>query len=174
VVLALPEDMLTRETAAPVLPRVEPAQAWPAPGALRDLRRLLLEAERPLLIAGGPGWDAESAAALQRFAEQWRLPVGCAFRFQDTFDNRHPQYAGDVGIGINPKLAARVREADLVIALGIRLGEMTTGGYTLLTPPRPAQRWCTSTRAPRSWAASTPPTCCCRPAWAPRRARWRR
>jgi acetolactate synthase-1/2/3 large subunit len=140
VVLSLPENMLTRETAAPVLPRAKPAQAWPAPGALRDLRRMLLEAERPLLIVGGPGWDAESAAALRRFAEQWRLPVGCAFRFQDSFDNRHPQYAGDVGIGINPKLAARVREADLVIALGIRLGEMTTGGYTLLTPPRPAQR----------------------------------
>ena len=66
--------------------------------------------------------------------------MGCGFRFQDTFDNRHPLYAGDVGIGINPKLAARVREADLVIALGVRLGEMTTGGYTLLQAPRPAQK----------------------------------
>jgi acetolactate synthase-1/2/3 large subunit len=67
-----------------------------------------------------------------------------------------------VGIGINPKLAARIRDADLILALGVRLGEMTTGGYTLLTPPRPAQRWCTSTPARRNWAASTPPTCCCR------------
>jgi acetolactate synthase-1/2/3 large subunit len=66
--------------------------------------------------------------------------VGCAFRYQDTFDNRHPLYAGDVGIGVNPKLAARVRNADLIIALGIRLGEMTTGGYTLLQVPRPTQR----------------------------------
>ena len=139
VVLALPEDMLTRTTAAPVLPLVKPATAWPAPGALRDLRRMLLEATRPLVIAGGSGWDAEGCAALQRFAENWQLPVACGFRFQDTFDNRHPQYAGDVGIGINPRLAARVREADLIVALGIRLGEMTTGGYTLLTPPRPAQ-----------------------------------
>ena len=140
VVLALPEDMLSAHTAAPVLPRVAYATAWPAPGALRDVRALLLAAKRPLLVVGGSGWDAEACAALQRFAENWQLPVGCAFRFQDTFDNRHPQYAGDVGIGINPKLAARVREADLIIALGVRLGEMTTGGYTLLQVPRPAQK----------------------------------
>ncbi len=140
VVLALPEDMLTTPTAAPVLPRVEPVQAWPAPGGLRTLREMLLAAQRPIVIAGGSGWDAEAAAALQRFAENWHLPVACAWRFQDTFDNRHPRYAGDVGIGINPKLAARIRDADLVIALGIRLGEMTTGGYTLLQAPRPAQK----------------------------------
>ena len=140
VVLALPEDMLTQATAAPVLPRVTPALAWPAPGALRDLRAMLMAAEQPLLIAGGSGWDAEACNALQRFAENWQLPVACGFRFQDTFDNRHALYAGDVGIGINPKLAARVREADLVIALGVRLGEMTTGGYTLLQVPRPAQQ----------------------------------
>ena len=140
VVLVLPEDMLTQATAAAVLPRAVPALAWPAPGALRDLRAMLMSAQRPLLIAGGSGWDAEGANALQRFAENWQLPVGCGFRFQDTFDNRHPMYAGDVGIGINPKLAARVREADLVIALGVRLGEMTTGGYTLLQAPRPAQK----------------------------------
>jgi acetolactate synthase-1/2/3 large subunit len=139
VVLALPEDMLTSTTGAPVLPRVEPAQAWPAPGALRDLRALLAAARRPIVVAGGSGWTAESAQALQRFAENWQLPVGCGFRFQDTFDNRHPLYAGDVGIGINPALAARIRAADLVLAVGVRLGEMTTGGYTLLQPPRPAQ-----------------------------------
>jgi acetolactate synthase-1/2/3 large subunit len=140
VVLALPEDMLTTPTAAPVLPRAQAAMAWPAPGALRELRTMLLEAQRPLLIAGGSGWDAEACNALQRFAENWRLPVACGFRFQDTFDNRHALYAGDVGIGINPKLAARVREADLIVALGVRLGEMTTGAYTLLQAPRPAQK----------------------------------
>jgi len=139
VVLVLPEDMLTRSTSAPVLARAEAAQAWPAPAALADLREKLLAAKRPFVLAGGGGWTPESCAALQRFAEAWALPVGCAFRFQDLFDNRHPQYAGDVGIGINPKLAARVREADLVIAIGPRLGEMTTGGYTLLQAPRPAQ-----------------------------------
>jgi acetolactate synthase-1/2/3 large subunit len=140
VVLVLPEDMLAQATAAPVLPRVATAQAWPAPGGLRDLRAMLMSAQRPLVIAGGGGWDAEAARALQRFAEAWSLPVGCGFRFQDTFDNRHPLYAGDVGIGINPKLAQRVKDADLIIALGVRLGEMTTGGYTLLTPPRTAQK----------------------------------
>ena len=140
VVLALPEDMLTQATGAPVLPRVEPVRAWPAPGGLRDLRAMLLAAERSIVIAGGSGWDAEAAAALQRFAENWQLPVACGWRFQDTFDNRHPLYAGDVGIGINPKLAARIRAADLVVALGVRLGEMTTGGYTLLQVPRPTQK----------------------------------
>jgi len=140
VVLALPEDMLTTPTAAPVLPRVEPVHAWPAPGGLRDLRAMLMAAQRPVLIAGGSGWNAEAAAALQRFSEHWQLPTACAWRFQDTFDNRHPLYIGDVGIGINPKLAARIRDADLVIALGIRLGEMTTHGYTLLQAPRPAQQ----------------------------------
>ena len=140
VVLALPEDMLTTLTAAPVLPRIEPARAWPEPAALREVQRLLLAAERPLVIAGGSGWDAAATAALQRFAECWQLPVACAFRFQDRFDNRHALYAGDVGIGIAPKLATRVREADLVIAIGPRLGEMTTGGYTLLEAPRSRQK----------------------------------
>ncbi|MBE7418162.1 MAG: thiamine pyrophosphate-binding protein [Ideonella sp.] len=140
VVLALPEDMLTTPTAAPVMPRAAAATTWPAPDALRGLQALLTAARRPLVIAGGSGWDAPACAALQRFAERWQLPVGCGFRFQDTFDNRHPLYAGDVGIAINPKLAARVRDADLLLALGVRLGEMTTGGYTLLQVPRPAQK----------------------------------
>jgi acetolactate synthase-1/2/3 large subunit len=139
-VLVLPEDMLTTPTAAPVLPRVVPAYAWPTPGALRDLQSLLTQAERPLAIVGGSGWTADSVRGLQRFAEAWRLPVACGFRFQDTFDNHHPLYAGDVGIGINPRLAARVREADLILAIGVRLGEMTTGGYSHLAVPRPVQR----------------------------------
>lgn len=140
VVLVLPEDMLTQMTAAKPLPRVEAAQAWSDPGALRTLREMLLAAKQPLVIAGGGGWTPQSAQALQRFAENWRLPVGNAFRFQDTFDNHHPLYAGDVGIGINPKLGARVKEADLIIAIGPRLGEMTTNNYTLLEAPRPKQK----------------------------------
>ena len=140
VVLVLPEDMLSSPTDAPELPRVEPALAWPAPGALREVRTMLLAAKKPFVIVGGSGWDAASVDAMQRFAENWNLPVGCAFRFQDVFDNAHPNYAGDVGIGINPKLAARVKEADLILAVGPRLGEMTTGGYTLLQAPRPAQK----------------------------------
>ena len=146
VVLVLPEDMLT-QTLVPdargqlpqPLPRVEPVEAWSDPGALRNLRQLLLKSERPLVIAGGGGWTPQAAQALQRFAENWRLPVANAFRFQDTFDNHHPQYAGDVGIGINPALARRVRESDLIVAIGPRLGEMTTSGYTLLQAPQAAQ-----------------------------------
>ena len=140
VVLVLPEDMLTTLTQAPVLPRAEPALAWPAPGALREVRTLLLAAQRPFVIVGGSGGDANACAAMQRFAEAWNLPVGCAFRFQDLFDNRHANYAGDVGIGINPRLARRITEADLILAVGPRLGEMTTGGYTLLQAPRPKQK----------------------------------
>jgi acetolactate synthase-1/2/3 large subunit len=140
VVLVLPEDMLTRMTTAQPLPRVEAVQAWSDPGSLRTLREMLLKSERPLVIAGGGGWTPQSAQALQRFAENWKLPVGNAFRFQDTFDNHHPLYAGDVGIGLNPKLAARVKASDLIIAIGPRLGEMTTGNYTLLEAPRPKQK----------------------------------
>ncbi|MFT7774258.1 thiamine pyrophosphate-binding protein [Roseateles sp.] len=140
VVLVLPEDMLTKPITAPVLPPVRPAEAAPTPAALAELRERLATAKKPLVIAGGGGWTPQSTAALQAFAEAWHLPVGCAFRFQDLFDNRHPLYAGDVGIGINPKLAARVKEADLILAVGPRLGEMTTGGYTLLQAPRPTQQ----------------------------------
>ncbi|HEY2255284.1 MAG TPA: thiamine pyrophosphate-binding protein [Variovorax sp.] len=139
VVLVLPEDMLRRTTSAEPLGRVEAVSAWSDPGALRSLRELLLKAQRPLVIAGGGGWTPQAAQALQRFAENWRLPVANAFRFQDTFDNHHPLYAGDVGIGINPKLAERVRQSDLILAIGPRLGEMTTSGYTLLEAPKPKQ-----------------------------------
>ena len=140
VVLVLPEDMLTQVVTAMPLPRIEPVEAWSDPGALRSLREMLLKSERPFVIAGGGGWTVQAAQALQRFAENWKLPVGNAFRFQDTFDNHHPLYAGDVGIGINPKLAERIRQSDLVIAIGPRLGEMTTSGYTLLQVPKPVQK----------------------------------
>jgi acetolactate synthase-1/2/3 large subunit len=140
VVLALPEDMLRVPTAAPVLPRTEPALAAPPAEAMVRLRELLAAAERPFVIVGGSGWTATACAALEQFASAWQLPVGCAFRFQDVFDNRHPSYAGDVGIGVNPKLGARIEDADLIVAIGARLGEMTTGGYELLVPPRPMQK----------------------------------
>ena len=140
VVLVLPEDMLVKTVSERPLPRVDPVQAWSDPGSLRALREMLLASQRPFVIAGGSGWTPQSAQALQRFAENWKLPVGNAFRYQDTFDNHHPQYAGDVGIGINPKLAQRIKDSDLVIAIGARLGEMTTSGYTLLQAPRPQQK----------------------------------
>ncbi len=140
VVLVLPEDMLVQMVDAAPLPRVEAVQAWSDPGSLRTLREMLLAAQRPLVVAGGGGWTPQAAQALQRFAENWKLPVSNAFRFQDTFDNQHPQYAGDMGIAPNPKLAQRIRESDLILAIGPRLGEMTTGGYTLLEVPKPKQK----------------------------------
>src|SRR2546421_7456934 len=103
------------------------------------LAQLLENAKSPLAILGGSGWDAQACAHIQAFAEAWKLPVSCAFRFQDLFDNGHPLYAGDVGIGINPKLAQRIREADLALVFGARLGEVTTSGYSLFEVPSPRQ-----------------------------------
>ncbi len=140
VVLALPEDMLatTVQTADAAPYRV--VQAHPGEADLQRLRDLISAARRPLAILGGTVWDREACENMRRFAEASGLPIACAWRFQDLFDNTHPQYVGDVGLGINPKLAQRVREADLLIVIGARLGEMTTGGYTLLEPPRPKQK----------------------------------
>jgi len=140
VVLVLPEDMLTQFVQTRPLPLLQAVEAWSDPGSLRQLRELLLQAQKPFVIAGGGGWTPQAAQALQRFAENWQLPVGNAFRFQDTFDNFHPLYAGDVGIGINPKLAQRIKDSDLILAIGPRLGEMTTSAYTLLDVPRPHQK----------------------------------
>ena len=140
VVLVLPEDMLTHSVSSRPVPKIEAVEAWSDPGSLRALREMLLKSERPFVIAGGGGWTVQAAQALQRFAENWQLPVGNAFRFQDTFDNFHPLYAGDVGIGINPKLAQRIKDSDLILAIGPRLGEMTTSCYTLLEVPKPRQK----------------------------------
>jgi acetolactate synthase-1/2/3 large subunit len=139
VVLALPEDMLTQQVAATQLGHYQRVMSWPGEGDLVRLAGMLASAQRPFVIVGGSGWTPEACQDLQRFAARFQLPVGCAFRFQDLFDSRHASYAGDVGIGINPKLAERIRVADLVLAIGPRLGEMTTGGYALLAAPRPAQ-----------------------------------
>ena len=141
VVLSLPEDVLSAPVAG--APSPVPAATLPSGRAAEaDLAAIidrLSVAARPMVIVGGGGWSAAAARALGRFAEVMGLPVGAAFRCQDYLDNRHPSYVGDVGIGINPALAARVRDADVILALGARLGEMTTSGYTLLTPPCPQQ-----------------------------------
>ncbi|MES2148153.1 MAG: thiamine pyrophosphate-binding protein [Pseudomonadota bacterium] len=140
VVLALPEDMLIAQAAVADTGRYQPVQASPSASQLATLRAMLAEAKRPLVLVGGGTWNSQACADLVRFAEANALPVACAFRFQDLLDNGHPNYVGDVGIGINPRLAARVKQADLLIAIGPRLGEMTTGGYALLEAPVPRQR----------------------------------
>ena len=140
VVLALPEDMLVDTAEVADTRAYQPNHGAPTPDQIAALRSMLADSRRPLVLLGGGTWDAQACADLARFAEANRLPVGCTFRFQDLLDNDHPNYIGDVGIGINPKLAARVKEADLIIAIGPRLGEMTTGGYSLLASPVPRQR----------------------------------
>jgi acetolactate synthase-1/2/3 large subunit len=140
VVLALPEDMLVEKSAAADAKRHVPAEPHPGTGELLELQRLLASAKRPMVILGGTGWTAEACAGMRKFIEANQLPVGCAFRFQDLFDNRNEHYVGDVGIGINPVLAERVRMADVLLVVGARLGEMTTGGYTLLEAPVPRQK----------------------------------
>jgi acetolactate synthase-1/2/3 large subunit len=139
VVLALPEDMLASSSDAADGLRFNAAQSHPGAEQLERLEALLRGAERPLAIIGGATWTPATSEAMREFCEANELPAGAAFRRQDALDNDSPSYVGDVGIGINPKLAARVREADLLLVVGPRLGEMTTSGYTLLESPTPAQ-----------------------------------
>ena len=140
VVLALPEDMLSARAECADVSRVEAIAAAPDEAQVAAARALLAGAQRPLMLVGGTRWDADACAALQRFAEANEVPVACAFRNQHLFDNRHRNYAGDVGIGINAKLAARVRDADVLLVVGERLGETATSGYSLLEAPTPRQR----------------------------------
>ncbi|MEO8564938.1 MAG: thiamine pyrophosphate-binding protein [Betaproteobacteria bacterium] len=139
VVLALPEDMLVASAAVDDADRVEVTVLHPAPEAIASLRARLERARRPLVLVGGSGWSERACADLARFVAVNALPIACAFRNQDLVDNRDEHYAGEVGIGPNPKLAARVRDADLLLVIGERLGEMVTSGYTLLSVPNPAQ-----------------------------------
>lgn len=141
VVLALPEDMLVEACPAPErrCERIEAANPAPAPAALARFRELLAESARPLVLLGGSGWSEAGLASLKDFAQANRLPVATTFRRKALFDNTHPNYAGDLGISPNPKLAERVKQADLLIVFGSRLSEMTTSGYTLITPPVPRQ-----------------------------------
>jgi len=139
VVLALPEDMLDEtvdvEDAAPAR-RLEIA---PSPEAMDRLGAMLAAADRPFAIVGGGGWSETARLDFEAFAALHQIPVGASFRCQDYFDNDHPAYAGHVGIGINPKLAARIKSADLLLCVGARLGEMTTSGYSLVDIPNPRQ-----------------------------------
>jgi acetolactate synthase-1/2/3 large subunit len=140
VVLVLPEDMLSRESKAADAKPYAPSEAHPGRENMERFRQLLAAAKSPLVILGGPNWSHEACNDMQRFVEANALPCACAFRYQDLLDNRSDNYVGDVGIGINPVLAARVKQADLLVVVGARLGEMTTSGYTLLDSPVPRQK----------------------------------
>ena len=140
VVLALPEDMLISTAVVADTRRYQAVQASPSSAQIGQLRAMLAQAQRPLVLLGGSTWNQAACADLQRFATANALPVACVFRCQDLLDNADPNYIGDIGIGINPKLAARVKQADLILALGPRLDEMTTGGYQLISSPVPQQQ----------------------------------
>jgi acetolactate synthase I/II/III large subunit len=144
VVVALPEDVLTEdvlteEAEAATVEAMEPVRPAPQLSDLIVLAAMLSKAERPIAIIGGSGWDEAAIHRFRLFAEAWGLPVACSFRRQMLFDHLHPNYAGDVGIGINPRLRARIEEADLLLLVGGRLGEMPSQGYTLLDIPKPRQ-----------------------------------
>ncbi|OSQ52670.1 thiamine pyrophosphate-binding protein [Marivita geojedonensis] len=138
VVLALPEDMLYDEIPRPKPPaRVETPRFGPGHAALNAIRDRIAQAKSPLVMAGGGGWTSKGIAALQTFAETQGLPVSVSLRCQGLMDNRHPNYIGHYGVGTPPYLKDIMAETDLFIAIGPRLGEMTTAGYSLLSPPVP-------------------------------------
>ena len=156
VVLALPEDMLRDEVEATDRPRVPPVAEEPDPGAVQALFELLKEAASPVAIVGGADWSPRASHHFANWAFRYGIPVAAAFRRQDAICNTCQVYAGQLGYGPNPKLQQRVRDADLVIAAGPRLGEATTDGYTLITPDHPDQ----------ILAAFTTPTSRSAPTWA--------
>lgn len=137
VVISLPEDVLSAEVDADLVeaPRAIARQPAADPTQIAELRALLQEAQRPLVMVGGGPWDATSCEQLADWARACELPVAASFRRQDLIDNESPNYVGDVGLGINPALAQRIRDCDLLIAAGTRLTEIETQGYTLPAPP---------------------------------------
>ena len=139
VVLALPEDMLVQRAGVGDARRFQEMQPAPPPADMARLRALLLQAERPMALLGGGGWDRQAVAGFEAFAEAFDLPTAVSFRCQAYFDNRLDRYAGHAGVATDPALNERIAAADLLLVAGARLGEATTGGYTIVRPPVPAQ-----------------------------------
>ncbi|WP_281858484.1 thiamine pyrophosphate-binding protein [Litoreibacter halocynthiae] len=134
VVLALPEDMLSAVADVADRPEVQVARGMPSTDDVARVIDMLGQAKRPLVIAGGPGWSAQAAADLERFAGHMELPVAVPFRRQDYLNNDSPNYVGDLGVGMNPALAKRLQAADLLLVIGARVGDILTNGYALLDP----------------------------------------
>lgn len=140
VVLALPEDMLTEVVEVSDAEPYRRVHIHPGAGEMATLHKELAESKRPLLILGGSSWTPEACTDIKLFAEANHLPVIAAFRYQYLFDNTHGNYIGDLGLATNPALTERVKQADLLLVVGARLGEMTTSGYTLIDIPTPKQK----------------------------------
>ena len=139
VVLSLPEDTLFAKSDIPDAPKANPSKQMVSEEDINEVIDKLKLAKNPFIIVGGSGWSSEAAENLGKFAKSMGIPVGTSFRCQDYLDNRHPNYVGDVGIGINPALLKRITLADCVLVLNARLGEMTTGGYSMFDIPKPKQ-----------------------------------
>lgn len=137
VVLALPEDMLSREVDSPVLTKYKRSGAAPSNEDIQSLEALVEKAKKPLLMLGGGAWTKDAGEKIAEFANNHSLPIISAFRRQDIVDNLHSNYCGEAGLGMNPKLSARIQAADLILCVGARLGETTTNGYTLIDIPYP-------------------------------------
>jgi acetolactate synthase-1/2/3 large subunit len=140
VVLALPEDMQTDMAPTPKAARYQRVAANPGEFDMHKLRDLLGKAKKPLMMVGGGGWNKQASEDILAFARAFNLPVCASFRCQDLVDNRDPHYVGDVSVGLNPKLAERIKTCDLMLVIGARLGEWTTANYTLFDIPCPAQK----------------------------------
>jgi acetolactate synthase-1/2/3 large subunit len=139
VVLALPEDMLRDHSAAAVVGPYWAVHAHPGAADLAEMSRLLAAADRPMMLVGGGGWDDRACHDITKFAEANQLPVCCSFRRQDIVDNRSPSFVGDLGTGASAALVARIKEADLVLAVGARIGEITSQSYSLMGIPDPGK-----------------------------------
>ncbi|MEH6404316.1 MAG: thiamine pyrophosphate-binding protein [Sneathiella sp.] len=140
VVIALPEDMLVEQCDVMVGPKVEVAEPAPTAKSLASFSEMLKEASSPILILGGSRWTADAVKKAEMLAERWGLPVGCSFRRQQLFDHTHPNYAGDVGLGINPSLKSSIEKSDLVILLGARFSENPSQGFSLFDIPKAKQK----------------------------------
>ena len=140
VVIALPEDMLVERAMVPDALRAEPMETWPGLPDMNRLQQMLWAAKRPIALIGGSRWSETACAALARFADRFALPVATTFRRGHLMDTLHPCYAGDLGIGPNPKLLARVKGADLVLLIGSRMSEMASQSYTLFDIPEPQMK----------------------------------
>src|SRR5437763_6469375 len=141
VVVALPEDMLMERVSVADALAAEPVETWPGLTDMSQLQKMLWAAQRPVMLLGGSRWSEAACAAVCRFAERFELPVVTTFRGLHLFPALHRCYAGDLGVGPNPKVVARIKSADLVLLVGGRLGEMPSQGYTLLDIPNPKTKF---------------------------------
>ncbi len=140
VVIALPEDMLLETAEVADAPKALRVPIWPGLTQMAELQKMLWAAERPIAILGGPGWTDRAGAAFARFAERFDMPVVGSFRRASAFDGEHDNYAGEIGLSANPKLKARIENADLVLLVGGRMSEAAAQSYTLFDIPEPRQR----------------------------------